>query len=192
MLGIKKNNKLIYREILEYFDFAINNVLEKKNLKEYKTIEKSHGRIETRNYYVTTNLECIYDKEKWASVKTIGAVTNIRELNGKKTTKTKYYISDLELAPEEFAKITRNHWQIENNLHWVLDVHFNEDLSKSKKNNAIQNLSLLRKICFNLIKLDNSFGEVSIKRKMNYYNWDLYNLKRLIFGTFSEVNLPVS
>ena len=95
----------------------------------------------------------------------------------------KYYISDLELSAKEFGEITRKHWEIENNLHWVLDMYFKEDLCTSKKDNSIHNFATLKKICYNLIKLDTSIKRKEINKRMMIYNYDLDNLKPLIFDT---------
>ena len=99
------------------------------------------------------------------------------------------FACDLVLTTEPWSEpeITRNHWQIENSLHWILDVHFKEDFSMSKKDNSIFNLSLLRKICYNLIKLDDSFGKISFKKKLNRYNFDFQLLENLIFNVIPNV-----
>jgi len=93
---------------------------------------------------------------------------------------------DTEISAEKFANVTRNHWQLENSLHWILNVHFREDRSKSKKGNIIYNLSLLRKICYNLIKLDDSFGNISFKKKLNRYNYDFSNLNNLLLNVITK------
>ena len=108
-------------------------------------------------------------------------VENTREIDGKKSVQRKYYILDIDVTADRFAEITRNYWQIENGLHWILDVHFKEDFSTSKKDNSTFNLSLLRKICFNLIKLDDSLGKISFKKKLNRYNFDFRLLENLIY-----------
>ena len=83
---------------------------------------------------------------------------------------------------EEFAKVIRSHWSIENNLHWILDVHFREDWSLCKEENALKNLSIIRKICYNLTKLDPINTKLSFKKKLTLYNHNLDNIKRLIFN----------
>ena len=84
------------------------------------------------------------------------------------------------MSAKEFANYTRRHWSIENNLHWILDVHFREDWSLCKKENALKNLALIRKICYNLTKLDPINTKLSFKKKL--YNHDLDNIKRLVFN----------
>ncbi len=83
----------------------------------------------------------------------------IREIDGKRSTETRYYILDQEMTSEEMSHIVRGYWEIENSLHWVLDVHFREDACKIEAEKAMQNLSLIRKICYNLMKLDKRFDK---------------------------------
>jgi predicted transposase YbfD/YdcC len=184
-LSVKENQGNLYRDIDEYFRFALNDRIESKNISYHITKSYGHGRIEKRKYYIVNDADLIAhinDRKKWKNLKSVGMVENIREIDGKKSVQRKYYILDIDVTAERFAEITRNHWQIENGLHWILDVHFKEDFSTSKKDNSIFNLSLLRKICFNLIKLDDSFGRISFKKKLNRYNFDFRLLENLIFN----------
>jgi predicted transposase YbfD/YdcC len=183
-LSVKENQSNLYRDIDEYFRFALTDRLESKNISYHITKSYGHGRIEKRKYYVSNDedlINHINDRNKWRNLKSVGMVENTREIDGKVTVQRKYYILDIDITAETFAEITRNHWQIENGLHWILDVHFKEDFSSSKKDNSIFNLSLLRKICYNLIKLDDSFGNISFKKKLNRYNFDFNLLENLIF-----------
>lgn len=88
------------------------------------------------------------------------------------------------MSLEEMSRIVRGHWEIENNLHWVLDVHFREDLCKVKAEKAMQNLALIRKICYNLIKLDKRFDKkknITYKKMSMLYNSNLEHIEELIF-----------
>jgi len=182
LLNVKENQKALHWDIDEYFKFALSHEKESKKLRRYETKTYDHGRIETRKYYVVDDLYFLTGKSEWKNLSSVGLVINKREINGEESIQWKYYISDLSLAPEEFASLTRNHWQIENNLHWVLDVHFKEDLSRSRKDDSLINLALIRKICFNLVKIDDSFGNISLKKKLNRYAFDLKNIENLIFN----------
>jgi len=189
-LSVKENQSNLYKDIDEYFRFALNDKLESENISYHMTKSYGHGRIEKRKYYVVndeTLMKHINDRKKWKNLQSVVMVENTRETDGKKSVQCKYYISDLDVTAERFATITRNHWQIENGLHWVLDVHFKEDFSTSKKDNSIFNLSLLRKICYNLIKLDDSFGNISFKKKLNRYNFDFVLLENLIFDLIPNI-----
>ena len=114
---------------------------------------------------------------------------SIWESNGKRSLETRYYILDEEMISEEMSYIVRGHWDIENSLHWVLDVHFREDTCKVKEEKAMQNLALIRKICYNLMKLDPRFDK---KKKMTYkkmnmlYTYHLEYVQELIFQKIAE------
>lgn len=187
-LPLKANQKQAYKDVKEYFEYVENTKLERNKLDDNIAIDKGHGRIERRETYVITNFDKLDSLSKFKNVNSIIKTVNFRELNRQTSIQEKYYISNLELSAEEFANITRKHWQIENNLHWTLDVYFKEDLSTAKKSNAIHNFSLLRKICFNLIKLDDSVKRKEVNKRMMYYNHNLDNLKRLIFEIYPNTN----
>ena len=187
-LPLKTNQRQAYKDVEEYFKYIENTKLEKSKIEYNRVIEKGHGRYEKRETYVIKNIDKLESLEKFKGVQTLIKTVNYREIKGEESKQEKYYISNVKLSAEEFGKITRKHWQIENNLHWVLDVYFKEDLSTAKKSNAIHNLSLLRKICYNLIKLDDSVKRKEINKRMMYYNNDLDNLKRLIFEIYPNTN----
>lgn len=181
-LAVKENQKNFFIDIKDYFDFALNDIKEKENIITYSTIDKEHGRIERREHYIVYDINWLFGKENWKNLNMIGMTRNYREINGEVSIKEKYYISDLKLSGEEFAKVVRKHWSIENNLHWILDVHFREDWSLCKEENAVKNLSTIRKICYNLTKLDPFNTKLSFKKKLTLYNHDLNNIKKLIFN----------
>lgn len=179
--AVKENKKNFYVDIKDYFNFVLNDNFENKNLVTYSTTDKDHGRIERREHYIVYDIDWLYGKENWQNLSMIGMTRNYREINGEISIQEKYYISDLKLSGEEFARVVRGHWSIENNLHWILDVHFREDWSLCKQENALKNLSTIRKICYNLTKLDPFNTKLSFNKKLTLYNYDLNNIKKLIF-----------
>lgn len=117
----------------------------------------------------------------------IGKVESIREIKVEKSLETRYYILDQEMTSEEMSHMVRGHWEIENNLHWVLDVHFGEDAGKIKEEKAMQNLSLTRKICYNLMKLDKRYDKKMPYKKMSMlYTYHLEYVQELIFQKIRE------
>jgi predicted transposase YbfD/YdcC len=149
---------------------------EKEHILYGKTIEKGHGRIETRKYYLYNDSKGAIIDVKWDKlVNCIGKIEVTREYVGyDKTTVTEhYYIMNKNMTIDEFKKVTRSHWGIECSLHWVLDVIFNEDSSRNRVDDSVHNLALIRKIVFNLVKLDNSFGKVPFNRKLTNYQHNL-------------------
>lgn len=186
-LAVKTNQAILYEEIKDYFSYAEKEAAEK--LSTYQTIEKNHGRIEKRNYLISQDIDYLTGKENWKGLKSIGKVESIREIDGKRSLETRYYILDQEMTSEELSHIVRGHWGIENSLYWVLDVHFREDACKIKAEKAMQNLSLIRKICYNLMKLDARFDK---KKKMTYkkmsmlYAYHLEYVQELIFQKIAK------
>ena len=187
-LAVKGNQKTLHDEIQEYFEYAEKEEPEK--LSRYHTEEKDHGRIEIRNYETSAEIEFLTGKKDWRNLKRIGKVESIRKIDGKKSRDVRYYILNKDYSAEELSVIVRGHWAIENSLHWVLDVHFKEDFCKIKQEKAMENIALLRKICYNLIKLDSKYDR---KKKMTYkkmsmmYQYDLQNIENLVINDISKV-----
>lgn len=185
-LSVKNNQKSLYYDINEYFKFALNNKSELSKLSFSSSSNKEHGRIEKRECYVCDDVSFINDKNLWTNLKSIILIRNYREEYGNLSIEDRYYISDLCLSAFEFSGIIRKHWSIENNLHWILDVHFREDLSLSKKDNSISNFSTIRKICYNLTNLDENLKHLTIKRRLANYQYDISNIEKLLISIFNN------
>lgn len=185
-LSVKSNHKSLFYDIDEYFKFALNDKYELSKLSFYSSSNKDHGRIEKKECYVCNDVSFINDKNIWANLKSIILVRNYREEYGDLSIDDRYYISDLVLSAQDFSDIIRKHWSIENNLHWILDVHFKEDLSLSKKDNAISNFSIVRKFCYNLTKLDDSLNHLTIKKRLANYQYDISNIENLLISIFNN------
>lgn len=136
----------------------------------HTTVEGDHGRIETRTGMVSSDIAWLQEHHRWPGLAAIGKVTRSREIAGKTTTETAYYLLSTPLSAERFAQAARGHWGIENGLHWVLDVTMNEDQARNRADNGPQNLALLRRLALNLAKLEPSKG--SIKGKIKRAGWD--------------------
>lgn len=190
-LKVKRNQKTLLDDIKTFFDLE-----DKENDLEiayYETeYEKNHGRIEKRKYYLSYKVNCISDKEKWKTVKAIGKVEVYREENGKTSNTEHYYIMSRKMSLQMFEKATRSHWNIECGLHWRLDVIMDEDHSKNKKGNSIDNLAIIRKIVFNLIRFDTLMGKkLTMKKKMTRYLFDFKNIENLIFKVIPHIDINV-
>ena len=148
VLALKGNQHLMYKEVKQFLDH-ISNCKDP----QYETFEKGHGRLETRRYWQTTDVDWFADKDKWAQISSFAVCESMREVNGKIEINRRYYISSLAGGSEKkIAEAIRAHWQIENALHWRLDVVFNEDKSRARTKNAAKNLGTLRAISLNLMK----------------------------------------
>lgn len=145
----------------------------------FETVEKSHGRIETRHATVTADVAWLSRSgHDWPGLKAIGKVVATREIGGKATTSSRYYLLSRAMPAERFAAIVRSHWAIENSLHWVLDVIMNEDQARNRKDNGPENLALLRKWALNIIKGDKAKGSNRVKFKRA--GWDNKFLRSLV------------
>ena len=180
ILKVKDNQKDLKDDIKTYFDLEIKNDSPDIDILE-TPYEKEHGRIEKRTYYISYDTSCIHNKKKWQSVRAIGRMDVYREENGKVTITKNYYILSQQFSTERFKEITREHWNIECSLHWRLDVILDEDHSTNKKDNSIDNLAIIRKIVFNLARLDTSMGNITLKKKLTRYSFDFKNIENLIF-----------
>lgn len=189
ILKVKDNQKDLKDDIKTYFDLAIKR--EDTDIIIWDTdYEKDHGRIEKRIYYLSYEVNCIENKNKWKSVKAIGRIDVLRIENGKEKITKHYYILSSKFTIQTFMNITRQHWNIECGLHWRLDVILDEDHSRNREGNSVDNLSLIRKIVFNLARLDKSMGDkLTLKQKMTRYMCDFKNIENLIFNVIPYSDL---
>ena len=163
VLALKGNHATAHDEIKEFFADAVlpcavqpQESVSPGTMDFFQTIEKDHGRIETRRYWQSTDIDWFEDKPLWKELHSIGMVESIRCEKGKRSIERRYYLSSLLLDVKTFAKAVREHWGVENPLHWTLDVTFREDQSRARSKNAAQNLATLRRIALNLVKADKS------------------------------------
>ena len=120
-------------------------------------------------------------------VSSLGMVRVYKKCNDEIEITDHFYIMDTKISISMFMKTTRSHWNIECGLHWRLDVIFNEDRSRNRKGHSISNLSTVRKIVFNLVKLDMSFGKLSFKKKLIMYQADFQNIELLLFEALPKI-----
>jgi predicted transposase YbfD/YdcC len=103
------------------------------------------------------------------------------EKNGNTSLERRYYLSSLSLKAKELAHIIRGHWAIENQLHWILDVQFDEDNSRIRKDNAPENLAIIRRIALNLLNQEKTV-KTGIKSKRSKAGWDNDYLLKVLIG----------
>ncbi len=179
VLGLKGNQGTLHAEVVNFFDQAIAVGAEEACYSYAKTLEKDHGRIEEREIWATSKLDWLDNASDWKGLKSLICVQATRQIKGKVTVERRYYISSLLSLAERMGQIIRFHWNIENKLHWHLDVSFNEDKSLIRAGNGAENFSLLKRCVLNLVKADTTEkASVTLKRRMA--GWDTaYRLKLL-------------
>jgi predicted transposase YbfD/YdcC len=138
----------------------------------HTTVEKDHGRIETRRYWQAAAPDWLPEFADWRDLQSVGCVEATRTLGEKTTSETRYYLSSLPVAVERFGGAVRGHWSIENSCHWVLDVTFGEDASRVRVGNAAENLGILRRFALNLIKRTATPKKQSVRTKRLRAAWE--------------------
>jgi len=186
VLALKGNHATAHEEFQEYFDDAVPPdatvpaaTVPPGTMDACQTLDKDHGRLETRRYWQTTDIDWFQDKPLWKNLRSVGMVESTRLIQGQSTTERRYYLSSLPLDVHPFAHAVRQHWGVENPLHWTLDVTFREDASRARTHHAAQNLALLRRLALNLVKNDQS-QKLPIRRKRMLAALDPDYLKRLL------------
>lgn len=155
VLSVKENQGHLFEDISVLFAVDQAHDFKYTSLQHHEKVNKGHGRIEVRECWSTSEpayLNLIRERENWSNLQSIVMVVSTRIVAGKQTKKTRFYISSLPSDPKRLLHIVRRHWAIENELHWVLDVALNEDHSRVRKDQAPENLAVLRHIALNLLK----------------------------------------
>jgi predicted transposase YbfD/YdcC len=171
VLALKGNHPTALEEIKEFFADVVppcatepTKSVQQGTMDFAPTLDKGHGRIETRRYWQSTDIDWFEDKKLWKQLRSVGMVESIRRIKGKNSIERRYYLSSLALDAKTFATAVRAHWGVENPLHWTLDVTFREDQSRAREKHAAQNLATLRRIALNLVK-KNPRQKVSQRQK---------------------------
>jgi predicted transposase YbfD/YdcC len=167
VFSLKGNHSALHDQVALFFKDPQNP----SEFDCFASTDGDHGRIEIRRYATCDTIDWLQGKEHWAGLKTITKVQRERHIDGKTSLETSYYISSLGRDVHKIARAIRGHWHIENSLHWVLDVTFDEDRCRVRKDHAPENMAILRHIVLNMIKQENSF-KGSIHRKRLKAAWE--------------------
>jgi predicted transposase YbfD/YdcC len=178
----KGNQKKAHAEVKGWF--ASNAFALGASLRPcFDAFDDGHGRLVRRRVFACTDLGPFAALEDWPGLAAVVAVETIRGIpgRGKVTAEIRHYLSSARLPPAALAAAIRNHWRVENGLHWVLDVGFREDASRVRERNAARNLALLRRIALNLARADATL-KASLKSKRKSAAWDDGFMATLIAG----------
>lgn len=180
VLALKENQKSLYDDVKLFLNDLDGEVI----YDEYEDTDAGHGRIEVRNCKVVKDISWLNERHKeWSNLCSIAIVNSIRI--DKKTLKeqrqTRYYISSLAVNAKTMLGYVRNHWSVENKLHWILDMNFKEDSCRTRIEHGAENFNLMRKSALNLLRKYNpEEKKTSVKIKMIKATYDLNYLKNLL------------
>jgi predicted transposase YbfD/YdcC len=172
LLALKGNPKRAHAEVKAWF--ATNAFARGTPLRPcFDAFDDSHGRLVRRRVFACPDVGAFATLADWPGLAMVLAVETIRGIpgRGRVTAEIRHYLSSSQKPPEQLASAIRRHWAIENGLHWVLDVGFNEDASRVRERNAARNLALLRRFALNLARADTS-RKASLKGKRKCASWD--------------------
>ncbi len=170
VLAVKDNQPKLRQAIQEFFVETMEDDLGSVSHHRHETHETGHGRRDDRYYYLAKLPDDFAFKKQWPNVKAIGMAIRITEKSDGTTSQdVRYFIANRYLSGKRFAQSVRGHWAIENSLHWVLDVTFNEDQSRARERHMADNLSWLRRFGISLLKQHPS--KHSIKGKSQIAGW---------------------
>jgi predicted transposase YbfD/YdcC len=182
VLAVKDNQPKLHEEIDAFFSEHVEDDCTSSECRRAETKEKSHGREEYRSYYLAELPEKFTQRTKWAGLKAIGLACRLtRHADGSETHETRYYITSCYLSGKRFAEAVRSHWAVENSLHWVLDVTYNEDQSRARDRHLADNLAWLRRFAIGLLKQHPS--NHSIKGKQQMAGWSPEFMTEVLVGT---------
>lgn len=166
VLALKKNHETLYKDVEDYFQYVKEENFKEIEHQFVRTVEKGHGRIETREYYLISDISWLEARKDWEGLKAIGMVISRRIEKEKESVETRYYLSSI-IDGNKFSEAVREHWGIES-MHWLLDVTFKEDKSRIRKENEPENAALLRKMALNILKIDTQLDKANNIRPHSY------------------------
>jgi len=172
VLALKGNQGKLFDDVQLRMGCYIQNGSADGPVSHHVEADQGHGRVEERHYYQMTAPSCLHGRADWKGLKTIGAVVRVYEEHGVRKSYTRYYLSSLRRNGKQFAHAVRNHWGVENSLHWSLDMTYREDDSRVRERTFTENLAWLRRFTLSLIKQHPGKESNIMKRRMAAWSVD--------------------
>lgn len=180
VLGLKGNQSQLQEAVEEFFAVAQKANFAHVRHAYTEELDKDHGRLEVRRYWITEDLRTLPDTDRWVGLRSIGRVERTSRVGESQTVEQRYFISSLHADVQRFAQGVRGHWGIENRLHWRLDVVFGDDASRIRKGNAPAIMTSIRHLCINLFDQEPSSLSLAKKRRKAAWNDDFR--AKVVFG----------
>lgn len=171
VLALKANHGTLHAEVESFLTDARSRSFEGVNHEYLQTVEKDHGRIETRRYWITDRIAWIEDRAEWEGLRSVGMIERIRDIGGEVTSEISFHLCSIAPQARLFERAARGHWSVENSLHWILDVCFGEDQCRVREGYAAQNMNILRHMVLNILKRDTR-KKAGIRSKRKIASWD--------------------
>jgi predicted transposase YbfD/YdcC len=185
LLAVKDNQPSLYEAVQNLYFETEEEVFHELFSEDGAQSNKGHGRLETRTCWVCTELDKLaFDMSAWKGILAIVVIASERTVGDKTTLEHRFYITSKKASASYFIDATRHHWHIENKLHWVLDVAFDEDRCRIRKGHGAENFSILKRIALNLLKKENT-EKVGIANKRLRAGWDEEYLLKVLSGLTS-------
>lgn len=152
ILSVKDNQPKLAESVQDFFA-AFQSAPDKTPHQFDEIVEKDHGRLEVRRCYAFDQIGCLHAPERWPDIKSFAVIASERTIKGKTTLEHRLYISSLPANATRLNRAVRQHWRVENSLHWCMDVIFGDDQMRARTGHAAHNFAVLRHIALNLIRL---------------------------------------
>lgn len=179
VLALKGNQSTLHEEVASFLEDAQANDFAGVAHDFLETSARAHGRVETRRYWISEDIEWLSHRAQWKDLRSVGMVESIRDIQGKLTRERRFFIASIGANAATFARAVRGHWAIENTLHWSLDVSFAEDQCRVRSGYAAENLAILRHASINILKGETT-RKRGIKGKQKNAGWDHSYLLKLL------------
>lgn len=185
VLALKGNQGTLCQDVTLFLETEVLKKKSKMIEDDHEEVDCGHGRIETRKCFISSQIEWLPQQDKWKGLKSIAMIEERREIGVKVSVERRFFISSLPANAQKLAAAVRAHWAVENCLHWTLDLVFNEDASRVRKDNAPENMALVRHIVLNMLnKAKTSFKDVSIKGLRKKAGWGNETLRFILMQSF--------
>ncbi len=172
VLALKGNQATLHEQVQTHFMQAVETDFADLKVRRHQEVVTAHGRHDTLTYYQLPLPESCTVGHRWRGLRTIGLVIRLSETARGETSDVRYYISSLPLGVKRFANLVRNHWSIENTLHWCLDVTFREDENRVRDRIAADNLGWLKRFAISLLKQQPDKESIAMRRRLAGWNVD--------------------